>query len=178
MTIEERNEIYEQYERYIDTVFRIEVNKHKSRGIFVSPEDEKDLKQRVLVKLLKYLPRFNPQKSSIKTYLYTIVKTHVKWILIEMKGGDGKPLTKEARNNRLISYDDDGNDFDDWAVDRSYDDAYLNLEPQQAIYCKAIINGDTHRQALMSAGLNPSEGSAFLDTLRNNLKGLPPPDEN
>ena len=65
----ETNEIYMQYREYIDTVFRIELKKRRDAGFFVSHEDEEDLHQTIIQKVLKYIPRHDPNKSSIKTYL-------------------------------------------------------------------------------------------------------------
>ena len=152
------NRIYEQYKVYIDTVFRIELRKQRDAGIYVSHEDEEDLHQTILQKVLKYIPRHNPKKSTIKTYLYTIVKSQLKWQMINLYGMDGRPKSKEAWYRSFAKLDDEGFDYDAPAT-RSVDDVVASTaklrftapwdrRKERNAYRKTLIALEQSRRAL------------------------------
>lgn len=163
------NRIYEQYKVYIDTVFRIELRKQRDAGIYVSHEDEEDLHQIILQKVLKYIPRHNPKKSTIKTYLYTIVKSQLKWQMINLYGMDGRPKSKEAWYRSFAKLDDEGFDYDAPAT-RSVDDVVATMEQPMRQAVEMLLDGATHKQVQTRLGLSDEEWQDLLEDLKDFLQ--------
>lgn len=162
------DEIYAEYADYIGTVYRMELKKQKLHGIYISREDEEDIYQRILIKIIRYLPRFDERKSNIKTYLYNIVKTQLRWILIDMRGMEGRPLSREAWENSHLHYEDEGFMEPMYQPD-DLQQAYDRLDDVQGSFARSVMAGTPVAEALASAGIGPEESATFLDGIRRAL---------
>ena len=162
------NETYMQYAQYIDTVIRIELKKRRDAGFYVSHEDEEDLHQTILLKVLKYIPRHDPQKSSIKTYIYTIIKTQLKWQMIEMYGMKGRH-SKESWYRSFERLDDQW----DAPAGRTIDDVIEGMEEPMREAVLLLLDGASHKQVRQQLGMTEEEWEAMLDEIRDYLTECP-----
>lgn len=162
------DEIYAEYAEYIGTVYRMELKKQKLHGIYISREDEEDIYQRILIKIIRYLPRFDERKSNIKTYLYNIVKTQLRWILIDMRGMEGRPMSREAWENSYLHYEDEGFMEPMYQPD-DMQAAYDRLDSTQACFAKLVMAGTPVPEAMAKVGIRPEESATFLDNIRRAL---------
>lgn len=158
------NETYATYRQYIDTVFRIELKKRREAGIYVSHEDEEDIHQAVVLKVLKYIPRHDPAKSSLKTYLYTIVKTQLKWEMIWMYGMEGR-RSKESWCRSFERLDARW----DAPAERTVDDIIEGMDDQMREAVELLLDGASHEQVRQQLGMTNEEWVAMLDEIREYL---------
>ena len=162
------NEIYMQYRQYIDTVFRIELKKRRDAGFYISHEDEEDLHQTIILKVLKYIPRHDPNKSSIKTFLYTIVKTQLKWQIIWMNGMEGRQ-SKESWYRSLERLDDQW----DAPAERTIDDVIEEMDEPMRKAVLLLLDGASHKQVRQQLGMTEEEWKGMLDEIRDYLTECP-----
>lgn len=163
--------IYKQYEEYITKCFRIELQKQKDNGIYISHEDEKDLHQHVLYKLVKYLPRYDSAKSTITTYMYNIIKSNVRWKLIDMRGMEGRKPTRESFNNAMLHYDDPDANLPEPAAQSI--PLVESLTKEQMQFCNLVAEeGFSHAEAFDRIGVPPDHRKAFLEALHEALGGV------
>ena len=162
------NDTYMQYRQYIDTVFRLELKKRRDAGWYISHEDEEDLHQTITMKVLKYIPRHDPQKSSIKTYLYTIIKTQLKWHMIGMYGMGGR----HSEESWYRSFERlDGH----WDVPagRTIDDVIEGMEKPMRKVVMLLLDGASHKQVRQLLCMTEEEWKAMLDEIRDYLTECP-----
>ena len=161
--------VYSRYADYIETVFRMELAKMKRTGIYISREDEEDVHQHVLYKLVRYLPRHNPAKSHIKTYIYTIVKTNLRWKLIDMRGMSQRKPTRESFNNGMLHYDDPDAGIPEPEMHDAIPDF---LDPDQREFCSLVAEeGMSRAEAFEAMGIPEEERKPFLEAIRAALSG-------
>ena len=158
------NETYMQYHQYIDAVFRVELKKRRDAGWYISREDEEDLHQTIILKVLKYIPRHDPQKSSIKTYLYTIVKTQLKWQMIWMYGMEGRH-SKESWYRSFERLDGHW----DAPAGRTIDDVIEGMEKPMRKAVMLLLDGASHKQVRQLLCMTDEEWEAMLDEIRDYL---------
>lgn len=162
------NETYIEWSRYVDTAFRIELKKRREAGIYVSHEDEQDMHQAVVLKVLKYIPRHDPAKSSLKTFLYMIVKTQLKWEIIRIYGMGGR-RSKESWYRSFERLDARW----DAPAERTVDDILDGMDDQMRKAVELLLDGTSHEQVRHQLGMTNDEWVAMLDEIREYLTECP-----
>ncbi len=175
MTQGEIDRLYNQYAEYVAKVFRIELRRQRDAGIFISHDDEEELWSWVQSKIATYLPRFDPRKSALKTYLYTIVKSQFKWCLIRMRGMEGR-TGSQAWNNSLCHYDDP--DFEKAVPEpeqpRTVDDVLDTLPADLRAMTDLLLEGRTRCETALLLGWSRKKLQRRLAELKQILKGEEP----
>lgn len=172
MTDDEINALYTPYASYVEKTFKLQIKKQRDAGIWISKSDEDELYSRVLAKIARYLPRHDPSKSSITTYLYTIVATQVKWCLLRMRG-----RSWEARNNAMLHYDDK-NECDAMSIPepvqpRTVADVLEELPEDLRKMALLLLEGHNRKATARLMGWSRDNLNRKLAQLREHLDGEP-----
>ena len=172
MTNDELDKIYHDHEDYIAKVFRIQLRKQHDAGIYISKDDEEEVYSWICQKVVRYLPRYNPKKSALPSYIYTIVASQFRWCLIRMRGMDGRHPS-EAWNRSFAHYDDpDANiALEEPETPRTVDDVLDELPDDLRTMCELIMSGMKRADVARQMGWSRNTLRANLARLKRILKG-------
>ncbi len=175
MTQSEIDSLYSQHEHYIQTVFRMTLNKQRDAGIYISKTDEEEIWSWVLAKVAVYLPRYDPSKSALPSYLYTIVASQTKWCLIRMRGMEGR-FSSEAWNNAHAHYDDPDQqqNIPEPTQPRTEAEVLEELPEDLRQMAEHLLEGKSRRETARLMGWSRRTLQSKLDELREHLTGEPP----
>ena len=177
MTDDGLDKIYRDHEGYIAKVFRMQLRKQRDAGIYISKTDEEEIWSWVLAKVAVYLPRYDPSKSALPSYLYTIVASQTKWCLIRMRGMEGR-FSSEAWNNAHAHYDDPDQqqNIPEPVQQRTEAEVLEELPEDIRQMAELLLEGKSRRETARLMGWSRRTLQSKLGELREHLTGEPPPE--
>jgi len=165
----QRDEAFDESRAFMEDVARHECALlRKSYG--TTAEDEEEMASTALLAAYRAMARFQPARSSLRTFLYSVIRNSVRWSYAHLDRRRQDAFERSMDRAEGDDAPEHGTEDQDHAMAQ----LLASLPEDVAVYCRMRMDGHTDEEAREVLGVKRGFWTDFRRRVRESLRGPTP----